>query len=102
MDSPQRRTRRQAVGDHLAEREWSFEELRAMFAIPVHLLEDDLRHLERSLRRSNARLEVTPPRCRDCDFQFRRRAPNRFHKPGRCPRCRGEYIVDTRLEVVSA
>jgi len=51
VDSPQRRTRRQALGDHLAEREWSFEELRAVFSIPVHLLEDDLQHLERSLRR---------------------------------------------------
>ncbi len=102
MDSPQRRTRRQALGDHLAEREWSFEELRSTFAIPVHLLEDDLRHLERSLRRTDARLEVTPPRCRDCDFRFRKRAPSRFHKPGRCPRCRGEHIVDTQLEIVGA
>jgi len=102
MDSPQRRTRRQALGDLLAEREWSFEELRAKLAIPIHLLEDDLRHLDRSLRRSGARLEVTPPHCRDCDFRFRKRAPSRFHKPGRCPRCRGEHIVDTRLEVVGA
>jgi predicted Zn-ribbon and HTH transcriptional regulator len=100
VDSPQRRTRRQALGDHLAEREWAFEELRAAFSIPVHLLEDDLRHLDRSLRRSGARIEVTPPRCRDCDFRFNKRAPKRFHKPGRCPHCRGEHIIDTRLEVI--
>jgi len=102
LDSTRRRTRRQALADELAGREWAFEEIRAVFSIPVHLLEDDLRHLERSLRRSGARLEVTPPRCRDCDFRFGKRAPGRFRKPGRCPRCRGEHIVDTRLEVVGA
>jgi predicted Zn-ribbon and HTH transcriptional regulator len=100
VDAPQRRTRRQAIADLLAEREWSFEELRAELTIPIHLLEDDLKHLERSLRRGRPRLTVTPPRCRDCDFRFRDRAPRRFHKPGRCPRCRGEHIVDTRLEIV--
>jgi hypothetical protein len=102
MEPPQRRTRRQALGDLLAEREWSYEEIRAKLSIPIHVLEDDLHHLERSLRRGRAQLAVTPPRCSDCDFRFRKRAPRRFHKPGRCPQCRGEHILDTRLRIVDA
>jgi predicted Zn-ribbon and HTH transcriptional regulator len=96
---PKRRTRRQALGDLLAQRQWTFDELRVTLAIPIHLLEDDLRHLDRSLRRGRRRLAVTPALCRDCGFRFSKRAPKRFHEPGRCPRCRGERVAPAKLEV---
>lgn len=101
-EPPKRKTRRQALRAMLADRTWSFEALRSELRIPIHLLEDDLQHLERSLRRSEDRLEVSPARCRQCDFRFTRRAPGRFHKPGRCPRCRGESITGPDLRVGSA
>ena len=101
-DPPKRQTRRQALHEMLAERSWSFDALRAELRIPIHLLEDDLRHLERSLRRGPLRLATSPARCSDCEFRFTRRAPARFHKPGRCPRCRGEHIVGPDLEVRGA
>ena len=100
-DPPSKRTRRQELAEFLAGREWSFEELRSELAMSVRLLEDDLHHLDRSLRRGDRRLAVTPSRCGDCDYEFRGRAPKRFHSPGRCPRCRSEHIFDARLEIVA-
>jgi predicted Zn-ribbon and HTH transcriptional regulator len=98
-DFPSNRTRRQELAELLTGREWSFEELRGALSMSVRLLEDDLHHLDRSLRRGDRRLVVTPSRCGDCGYEFRGRAPKHFHKPGRCPRCRSEHILDTRLEI---
>ncbi len=92
-------TRRQELIERLSEREYGFEELCSQLGVAVRLLEEDLRHVERSLRRSERRLVTTPPRCDACDFEFRNRAPRRFHTPGRCPRCRAERILPARLRV---
>jgi len=100
-DPSPNRTRRQELAELLTLREWSFEELRSALSMSVRLLEDDLHHLDRSLRRGDRRLLVTPSRCGDCDYEFRGRAPKHFHTPGRCPRCRGEHILDARLEIVA-
>lgn len=100
-EPPSKRTRRQDLAELLACREWSFEELRSALSMSVRLLEDDLHHLHRSLRHGDRRLVVTPSRCGDCGYEFRGRAPKRFHTPGRCPRCRSEHIFDSRLEIVA-
>jgi predicted Zn-ribbon and HTH transcriptional regulator len=92
-----RGTRRQQIGELLAQRAWGFEELRAALAVSVHTLEDDLQHLERSLRRGDRRLAVTACCCGACGYEFRGRAPRRFRTPSRCPRCRSEHIRDARL-----
>lgn len=83
----------------LTEGEWSFEGLRLEFQTPVRELEDDLRHLAKSLRRGRQRLVVTPSRCNGCDFRFKERAPARFASPSRCPRCKSERIAPARLRV---
>ena len=92
-------TRRQQLIERLSEREYGFEELRSQLGVAVRLLEDDLRHVERSLHRGERRLVTTEPRCDACDFEFRNRAPRRFHTPGRCPRCRAQRILPARLRV---
>ena len=93
------RTRRQELTELLAQREASFDELRRDLGVSVRLLEDDLRHVDRSLHRGERRLVVTPPRCEGCGFAFARRHPKRFHTPGRCPRCRSERVLAARLRV---
>lgn len=93
------RTRRQTLRDLLAREERSFETLRQELQLPVHVLEEDLHHLERSLRRGAERLRVTEPRCLACGFVFRNRAPKRFSTPSRCPRCRSERVLPARLRV---
>lgn len=96
---PTGRTLRQYLRERLTEEELSFEALREELQVTVKQLEDDLRHLERSLRRGPARLRVLEPRCIACDFVFRGRAPKRFATPGRCPECRSERLMPARLSV---
>ena len=92
-------TRRQRIVELLTGLELSFEELRRQLEVPARLLEDDLRHVERSLRRASARLRVEPARCLACGFTFRDREPRRFLAPSRCPTCRSERITQPRLRV---
>lgn len=90
-------TRRQEIVELLAERDWSFDELRLELRCAVRSLEDDLSHVERSLRRGQRRLRVEPAACLGCGFRFRKREPRHWHPPSRCPRCRGEHIEAARL-----
>uniref|UniRef100_C6E480 Transcriptional regulator containing an HTH domain fused to a Zn-ribbon-like protein n=1 Tax=Geobacter sp. (strain M21) TaxID=443144 RepID=C6E480_GEOSM len=51
-----------------------------------------LEHLEHIRIALRSRLAVTPSACLECGFSFRKR--ERLGKPGRCPVCRSERIVD--------
>jgi len=92
-------TLRQRIVELLEKGEWGFEELRRELEAPARLLEEDLRHVERSLRRGGGRLVVEPARCLSCGFVFRERAARHFHAPSRCPRCRSERIADPRFHI---
>lgn len=92
-------TLRQQIVQLLEGSELSFEELRRELAVPARALEDDLRHVEKSLRRGHARLRIEPARCLACGFVFRDRAPRHFHAPGRCPQCRSERITQPRFSI---
>ena len=92
-------TRRQEIVQRLGEGEWSFEGLRQALQVSVRTLEDDLRHVERSVRRGPRKLRVAPARCADCGFVFRGREPKHWHPPSRCPRCRSEQILEARLRL---
>jgi predicted Zn-ribbon and HTH transcriptional regulator len=85
-----RRTRRQQIVERLAESEWEFDDLRHEFGLTVKVLEEDLRHIERSVRAAGQRLIVRPARCEVCDFLFKSTA---LHPPGRCPSCRDRRII---------
>ncbi len=90
---------RQRIVDRLTEGELSFEELRRGLEVPARVLEEDLRHVERSLRRGHARLRVEQARCLACAFTFTDRAPGRFQAPSRCPQCRSERIAEPRFRI---
>lgn len=92
-------TQRQRIVELLEGSEWSFEELRRELAVPAWALEEDLRHVDKSLRRGHARLRVEPARCLACGFVFQDRAPRHFHAPSRCPRCRSERISQPRFRI---
>lgn len=92
-------TLRQRIAELLRQGEWGFEELRRELEAPARLLEDDLRHLERSLRCGAQRLRIEPARCRSCGFTFQDRSSRHLHAPGRCPRCRSERIADPRFRI---
>jgi predicted Zn-ribbon and HTH transcriptional regulator len=93
-------TPRQRIVRWLEDREVDFEELRRGLELPVKVLEAELRHVERSLRRQERRLETRSPCCRDCGFDFPGRMRRHLHVPGRCPRCRSHRIDPPRFRVV--
>ncbi len=95
-------TIRQRIVLLLSGTERTFEELRREVGLPARRLEDELQHVERSVRRSRSeprKLAVDPARCIECGFVFRDRAPTRFKGPGRCPRCKSERIAEPRLSI---
>lgn len=59
-------------------------------------VEDDLRHVIKSLKHSDYQLRITPARCRKCDFVFHK---EKLHKPGKCPRCHQSWIKEPLLEI---
>ncbi len=56
-----------------------------------------LEHLEHIKTALHGALVVLPPLCLECGFSFRKR--ERLKKPGRCPVCRSERIVDPAFTV---
>lgn len=90
-------TTRQQLARWLTTGEYDFEELRLALELPARVLEEELRHVERSLRRRGRRLRVAAAECRDCGFGFRGREARHLRPPGRCPRCRGEHIAPPRF-----
>lgn len=62
-------------------------------------IEEDLHHLEKSLRHGPERLAVDPARCRKCGFVFK---ADKLHKPGKCPHCKGTWITEPRVSVRAA
>jgi predicted Zn-ribbon and HTH transcriptional regulator len=87
-------TRRRQIVDHLTGSKHDFEGLRQLLGVPVHVLDEDLRHVARTVRGSGGRLHVERATCADCGFGFRQ---ERFRPPGRCPRCRGHRIIGPTL-----
>jgi len=59
-------------------------------------VEDDVRHLARSLRNLPWRMVVTPARCRKCGFEF---GKDKLHKPGRCPRCHATWLTEPLIHL---
>jgi predicted Zn-ribbon and HTH transcriptional regulator len=93
------RTRRQQLRALLRREELSFDLLRELLGVSVRLLEEELRHVERTARGAGERLRVSPARCLACGFVFRHRAGRHLHAPGRCPRCRSERIADPAFRI---
>jgi predicted Zn-ribbon and HTH transcriptional regulator len=90
-------TRRQSLVIRLEEGSVSFEELRQEFQLTVRVLEEDLRHVQRSLKATGRRLRVENAKCVACGFRFTKPS---LHPPGRCPRCRERRIAGPWFRVV--
>jgi predicted Zn-ribbon and HTH transcriptional regulator len=92
------RTRRQQIVELLKANEREFDDLRRDLGLTVKVLEEDLRHIERSVRACGRRLILKPASCDQCGFVFRSRA---FHPPGRCPSCRERRVSGPWLRITS-
>ena len=94
---PMDRTRRQNIVRLLSDSEWEFDELRHEMGLTVKILEEDLRHIDRSVRSAGRRLRFRPATCVACDFVF---SSASYHPPGRCPSCRNRRISGPWLHIV--
>ena len=84
------KTRRQEIVDLLEANEWEFDALRSELGLTVKVLEEDLRHIDRSVRTAGKRLQVKKAICDACRFTFKKAA---YHPPGRCPSCRERRVT---------
>lgn len=80
----------------LQNRQATLNELAGLLDLPSKTLEDDLRHLFRSLKKSPYRAIITPAACRKCGFTFNR---DKLRKPGKCPRCHGTWISEPLIGI---
>ena len=92
-------TRRQRLADILDVEARSVEALATEFRTTPRDVEDDLRSLERTLRRDGRRIVVEPARCRRCHFVFHDRADRRYTTPSKCPKCRANQIEPALLRI---
>ncbi len=83
------RTRRQEIAALLRESEWVFDDLCHELAVKVSTLEDDLGHIQRSVKTNGERFWVRSAVCAGCGFQL---ASQALHPPGRCPNCKSRDL----------
>ncbi len=91
--SPERLTLRQELTRLLSEAPWSWHDLRRQLELPVRLLEDELRHVEKSARSAGRRLVIEPAFCPACELVFHDRSLRHLHPPSRCPRCGAKRLL---------
>jgi predicted Zn-ribbon and HTH transcriptional regulator len=92
-------TQRHRLEVLLSEESWSVEGLRRLLRLPARDLEEELEHLDRSLRRRGSKIEIEPAECIGCGHVFEVRKARRFHAPTRCPKCKEERIHEPRFHI---
>ena len=57
---------------------------------------EDLEHLLKSLKHTEYEAKVEPAVCKKCGFAF---GPEKLRKPSKCPKCKGTWITEPRIQV---
>lgn len=65
--------------------------------IPEKEVYEHLEHIHKSVDWEGNRLIVIPAGCNDCGFVFKKR--ERLKKPGKCPICDSESIIEPMFKV---
>lgn len=98
--APAEKTRRQRMIELLESYKLDFEALRRELGVPRKLLEEELAHLEKSLKHREAKLAIDPAICLACGYQFSLRRDRRFHAPKRCPECKEERVSPPAFSII--
>jgi predicted Zn-ribbon and HTH transcriptional regulator len=93
-----RKTRRQEIIERLLTEQWAFDDLRHDLGLTVRVLEEDLKHIQKSVRTAGDRLQLRSASCVGCGFEF---TANALHPPGRCPSCHDRRIEGPWLKITS-
>jgi len=88
---------RRDLAEFLLNSPMTVHEIARLMGVPMKTVADDLAHLARSLRHGPRRLVVHPAQCRKCGFTF---GTDKLTRPGKCPKCRGTWVSEPRVEVV--
>jgi len=88
-------TRRQEIIEILEKGEKSAQELANQFKVELSEILEDLNHIKYSVKPK--KLAMKPAQCRKCGFKFEERS--KLKKPGKCPKCRSEWIMAARLRI---
>ncbi len=88
---------RKALIDLLLDHPMTLYEIAKPLGLRPKDVEDDLRHLQKTLRHEAYRLVIQPAHCQRCGFVF---GTEHLHKPGKCPACKGTWIEEPRFEIV--
>ncbi len=81
-------TRRQQIIEILQQNRQSAQQLANYFQTELKDVIEDLQHIGKSIK--PRKLKTAPAYCRKCNFVFKER--RRISRPGRCPRCKSEWI----------
>jgi transcriptional regulator len=85
-------TVRQAIVTLLERQTLSAREISAAVRIPEKEVLAHLEHIRLATHKGGEQLQLIPAACKKCGFAFRKR--ERLARPGKCPVCRGEQIVE--------
>ncbi len=92
-------TRRQRIIKLLEGRDYSPGELALALELrgrgAKKVIVEDLKAIQRTLKREGKVLLIKPAQCRKCGFVFR----PEIHLPSRCPRCKSEWIEEPRFKI---
>jgi predicted Zn-ribbon and HTH transcriptional regulator len=85
-------TLRQSIIHILENQTLSAKDISAHISIPEKEVCDHLEHIQKTINTKLKTLDIVPAECNKCGFIFKKR--ERLKKPGRCPICRGESIIE--------
>ncbi|WP_455208878.1 hypothetical protein [Kaarinaea lacus] len=88
---------RKELIDVLRDNPMGLKDIAEFLETPVKDVEDDLRHLQKSIKHTEYRMEIIPARCHKCDFRF---SKDKLHKPSKCPKCHKTWIYEPRISIV--
>ncbi|HHI01383.1 MAG TPA: transcriptional regulator [Thermococcus litoralis] len=93
------RTRRQKIIKLLEERDYSVSELATLLDMrgkgSRKVILEDLRTIAGIVKREGKVLLIQPAQCKKCGFVFK----PEIKIPGRCPKCRSEWIEEPRFKI---
>ena len=92
-------TRRERIISLLEERDYSVSEIALALGLrgrgSKRIILEELKAIQKILKREGKVLLIKPAECRKCGFTFR----PEINVPSRCPRCKSEWIEEPRFKI---
>ena len=91
-------TKRHEITELLIRREHGAKEISQIVGIREKEVYTHLSHIAKSVKAQKKKLRIVPSKCMACHYEFETR--RRFTRPGHCPKCKSERILDPGYEIV--